>query len=139
MLIFISCLFFWRSMYGKKEISGFYVKIGRHVDFSKKMGGVPDLYVAGGVFLAFFVLFANSLIAKNGQKWPFLIIFSQCKRIPSPRGHQLHVIFAIFLAIFHLFFWGFWSGLFCENSDGLIKSLFLRGYCNFYHSLCSSF
>ena len=35
----------------KKEITGFYVKIARHVDFSKNFGGVPDLYVAGGVFL----------------------------------------------------------------------------------------
>ena len=119
----------------KKEITGFYVKIARHVDFSEKFGSVGRFMRCGGIFLWIFVLFANSLIAKNGQKWPFLIIFSQCKRIPSPRGHQLHVKNRDFLVFFHLFFWGFWNGLFCENSDGLIKSLPLRGNCNFYDTI----
>ena len=64
--------------------------------------------------------------AKNGDFWPFLIIKSQCKRIPCCRGHQLQVIFCVFLVNLHLFFDLKFTGLFCENSDGLIKSCFLQ-------------
>ena len=64
--------------------------------------------------------------AKNGDFWPFLIIKSQCKRIPCCRGHQLQVIFCVFLVNLHLFFDLKFTGLFCENSDGLIKSCFIQ-------------
>ena len=82
---------------------------------------------------------------KKGQKRPFLITKTQCERIPSPRGHQLQVIFSIFRVFFHLFFWAMGTHWFSENSDGLIKTFALRrdatflsirfGFCSSCYSL----
>ena len=69
---------------------------------------------------------------KKGQKRPFLITKTQCERIPSPRGHQLQVIFSIFRVFFHLFFWAMGTHWFSENSDGLIKTFALRRDATFY-------
>ena len=51
---------------------------------------------------------------------------TQCERIPSPRGHQLQLIFCDFLAKSVLFFCPFGNHWFWENSDGLIKTFALR-------------
>ena len=69
---------------------------------------------------------------KKGQKRPFLITKTQCERIPSPRGHQLQVIFSIFRVFFHLFFWAMGTHWFSENSDGLIKTFALRRDATFF-------
>ena len=88
----------------KKEIRHFGVRTPRHVDFFDFW---PPRQLLDQKNAHFFVILDrsyNSLKWKNGQKRPFLIIFSQCKRIPSPRGHQLHVFFCHSLVFFHLFY-----------------------------------
>ena len=56
----------------KKEISGFDVKIGRHVDFSKHLGGVAVSGVAGGGGCVIFCPIRQQL---NPKKWPKMAIF----------------------------------------------------------------
>ena len=89
----------------KKETLRFGVMTARHVE-------KIDFYE---FYKNFFEFFGQKMVknfsssraewSKIGQKRPFLIIKTQCERIPSPRGHQLQVIFDDFLVFFHLFFW----------------------------------
>ena len=88
----------------KKEIRHFGVRTPRHVDFFDFWPPRQLLDQKNAHFFTILDRSYNSLKWKNGQKRPFLIIFSQCKRIPSPRGHQLHVFFCHSLVFFHLFY-----------------------------------